>query len=71
MKLAIGIALFVIGLCLTVWGASAADSLASEASEVFTGSPTDEAMWLLIGGIGAMAGGATLVLLGIRRRAST
>ena len=33
------------------YGVSASESLGSDISRFFTGSPTDRTMWLLIGGI--------------------
>lgn len=47
---AIGIAMLVIGVILVVYGINASDSPASEVKEVFTGTPTDKSIWLLIGG---------------------
>jgi hypothetical protein len=46
----ISLALLVGGIVLLVFGVSAADSLSSDISNFFTGSPTDKAVWMLIGG---------------------
>ena len=51
MNKAIGIALLVVGVILLVWGVNASDSIGSEISEAFTGSPTDKSIWLIIGGV--------------------
>ena len=51
MNKAISVALVVVGVVLTIWGINASESFGSEVSRFFTGSPTDKAMWLLIGGI--------------------
>ena len=44
-------ALLAVGALLLFWGFQAADSIASSFSEFFTGSPTDKAVWLLVGGM--------------------
>jgi hypothetical protein len=36
------------------WGMNASESLSSGVSRFFTGSPTNKAMWLIIGGIAAV-----------------
>lgn len=51
MKKSVNLALFVIGIILLVMGLTAADSFASQVSEFFGGSPTDKAIWLLLGGV--------------------
>lgn len=51
MNKPLGIALLVIGVVLIVFGINASDSLGSDISRFFTGTPTDKSMWLLIGGI--------------------
>ncbi len=45
------IALLIVGVLLIGFGLNSADSISSEFSEFFTGSPTNEAIWMLIGGI--------------------
>jgi Ca2+/Na+ antiporter len=69
MRLPIGIALMVIGGILLVLGFTAADSIASEISEFFTGNPTDRAIWLLLGGAAALVAGLVAVALPRRVRA--
>lgn len=51
MNKAISIALIIGGLVLIVLGVQAMDSFGSDVSRFFTGSPTDKAVWMLIGGI--------------------
>jgi len=51
MNKIISLALVVVGVVLIIWGVSAMDSFSSDVSQFFTGSPTNKAMWLLIGGI--------------------
>ncbi|GJM22082.1 MAG: hypothetical protein DHS20C15_19970 [Planctomycetota bacterium] len=56
------VALLVVGLVLIIWGVSAADSISSGFSELFTGSPSAKAVWLLLGGLFAGILGLTGVL---------
>lgn len=62
MRRPIGIGLAAVGILLLVFGIGAADSFASDVSEFFTGAPTDKAVWLMIGGVGALVIGAGLAL---------
>jgi hypothetical protein len=49
--------LLVGGAVLMIIGISATNSFSSDVSRFFTGSPTDKAIWMLIGGsIAAIAG---------------
>jgi len=57
-KNVIGIALLVAGIILLVWGYNMSAALDSRVSRVFTGSPTDKAMWTMIGGAVLAAAGA-------------
>jgi len=57
MNKAISIALLAGGIVLIVIGVNATKSFSSDVSRFFTGSPTDKAVWMLIGGsVAAMAG---------------
>lgn len=59
--------IFLIGgIILIIYGVSASDSLSSDFSRFFTGSPTDKTMWLLIGGIVLAAVGLAGVLRGTK-----
>ena len=51
MNRILSIALLCIGLVLVVYGLNALDSVSSSFSRLFTGSPTEKSIWLLIGGI--------------------
>jgi hypothetical protein len=51
MNKAVSLALLVVGIVLIVFGVNATESFSSDVSRFFTGSPTDKALWLLIGGI--------------------
>ena len=57
---AIGYALLVGGVLLIVFGVQASQSVASELSETFTGSPTDRAIWMIVGGVAAAVLGGVL-----------
>jgi hypothetical protein len=45
------LALLAGGVVLIVIGVDATNSFSSDVSRFFTGSPTDKAIWMLIGGI--------------------
>ena len=51
---AISTALLVGGVALVIFGISASQSLMSDISRFFAGSPTDKAIWMMIGGIVAI-----------------
>ena len=51
MNKALSIALLAGGIVLIVIGVNATKSFSSDVSRFFTGSPTDKAVWMLIGGI--------------------
>ena len=51
MNRIISLALLVGGIVLIVIGVNATNSFSSDVSRFFTGSPTDKAVWMLIGGI--------------------
>lgn len=58
--------LLAAGVILLICGISASDSIGSDFSRFFTGAPTDKTLWLLIGGVAAIAVGAS-GLLGSRK----
>ena len=62
MNKAIGMALLAVGVALIVFGVSASDSFGSEVKRIFTGTPTDKSMWLLLVGIVATTVGALATL---------
>jgi uncharacterized membrane protein YidH (DUF202 family) len=47
----ISILLIVAGIVLIVYGYVALESMSSDISRLFTGSPTDKAVWMFGGGI--------------------
>lgn len=63
MNKAISLALLAAGIILIIYGINASESFSSEVSRVFTGSPTDRAIWLLVGGVVA----AVIGLVGFAR----
>ena len=67
MNKLVSVALLVGGIVLIILGISAADSLSSDVSRFFTGSPTDKAMWMLIGGSVAAVIGLLGTLRGTKR----
>ena len=64
MNKIISLVLLVGGIGLIIYGISASDSIGSSFSRFFTGSPTDKAMWLLIGGSVASVVGLVGLLRG-------
>lgn len=63
----LSIALLVVGIVLIVLGINAMNSFSSDVSRFFTGSPTDKAVWMLLGGIVAAVVGLALTARGWRR----
>ena len=64
MNKAIGLALLVAGIVLVVYGINASNSVSSDVSRTFTGSPTNKTLWLLLGGVAAAIVGAALTFTG-------
>lgn len=58
MNKTLSLAILIVGIILLIYGISASESLGSEFSRLFTGKPTDETVWLLLGGIVVTAIGA-------------
>jgi nitrogen fixation-related uncharacterized protein len=61
MQKTTGIILVAIGVFLLLWGRNIADSVGSQVQHIFTGAPTDRAMYLYIGGI-------VMIILGVAQR---
>jgi hypothetical protein len=59
-----GLALLVGGVVLIVLGVNATKSFSSDVSRFFTGSPTDKAVWMLIGGSVAAVAGLAMTFRG-------
>jgi hypothetical protein len=66
MNKGIGIALLVVGIILLAYGINSTHSFASTVSQNVTGSPTDKALWLLIGGAAAAVVGGVMTAMGGR-----
>jgi drug/metabolite transporter (DMT)-like permease len=65
MNKIVSLALLVGGVVLIIFGVQATNSFSSDVSRFFTGSPTDKAVWLLIGGaVSAVVGLAGMALTG-------
>ena len=61
MNRALGLALLVAGVILIITGYNASQSFSSDVSRFFTGSATNKAMWMLVGGVAAAIAGAILL----------
>jgi hypothetical protein len=64
MNRAVSFALLAGGILLIVFGVMASTSLSSDISRFFTGSPTDKAIWMLVGGVVASVVGLVGLLRG-------
>ena len=62
MNRIVSLGLLVGGVVLVVLGVNAMNSFSSDVSRFFTGSPTDKAVWMLIGGVVAAVVGLALTL---------
>ncbi len=63
MQRSFSLVLLVGGIILIIYGVSASESIASSFSRFFKGTPTDNTIWLLAGGIAA----AVFGLVGLMR----
>jgi hypothetical protein len=68
MNKMISIGLLVGGVVLIIFGVQAMNSFSSDVSKFFTGSPTNKAVWMLIGGVAAAAIGLMGTLRGSTAR---
>jgi NO-binding membrane sensor protein with MHYT domain len=64
MSKTVSLALLGVGIVLTVFGVMASTSFTSDISRFFTGSPTDKAIWMLLGGVVASIVGVVGLLRG-------
>jgi hypothetical protein len=51
MNRIVSVVLLAVGVLLIVLGVNAGNSMNSDLSRFFTGKPTNEAVWMLVGGI--------------------
>ena len=58
MNKILSLVLLVGGIVLIIYGVNASNSIGSDFSRLFTGSPTDKSIWLLVGGVVAALIGA-------------
>jgi hypothetical protein len=58
MNKLLSIVLLAGGILLIIYGINASNSIGSGFSKLFTGSPTDKSIWMLIGGVVAAVIGA-------------
>jgi hypothetical protein len=63
----LSIVLLIGGVVLMVLGVQATNSFGSDVSRFFTGSPTDKAIWMLIGGIVASVIGLAGLMRGSKQ----
>jgi hypothetical protein len=63
MNKPLSLALLAGGILLIIFGVNASNSFGSDISRFFTGSPTDKAIWMMVGGVVA----AVVGLLGLAR----
>jgi hypothetical protein len=66
MNKILSLVLLVGGIVLIIYGVNASNSIGSDFSRLFTGSPTDKSIWLLVGGIVAALIGAGGLMRGTR-----
>ena len=67
MNKIISLSLLVGGVALMIIGINAMNSFSSDVSRFFTGSPTDKAVWMLIGGLVATCAGLTMTWRGSKQ----
>jgi hypothetical protein len=60
MNKPLGIALLALGIVLIIFGMNAADSVGSDFSRFFAGTPTNKSMWLLSGGVASLIVGGVM-----------
>jgi hypothetical protein len=66
MNKAIALALLAGGIILLIFGVNATNSFSSDVSRFFTGSPTDKAVWMMVGGVVLSIMGAVSLLRGAK-----
>ena len=64
MNRLVSLVLLAGGIVLIIYGVHASHSLGSDFAKVFTGSPSEKSIWLVIGGFIVAAVGAGGVLRG-------
>jgi hypothetical protein len=64
MNKVVSLVILAGGIVLVVFGVAASESLSSDISRFFTGSPTEKAIWMLLGGVVAIVIGLAGLLRG-------
>ena len=64
MNRAVSLAILDGGILLAIFGVAASKSFSSDISRFFTGSPTDKAIWMLVGGVAGIVIGLVGLLRG-------
>ena len=67
MQSVVGMAFLVVGVVLIMFGRQASASVGSRFSELFTGTPSDRTIWLVVAGVAAAIVGLGRLLAGRRR----
>lgn len=62
----VGLGVFAIGIVLLIFGFNASHSFSSDISRAFTGNPTNQSIWMIVGGAAAVVVGLVLALRGSR-----
>lgn len=68
MNKLVSLAILSGGILFIIIGVSAAKSFSSDISRFFTGSPTDKAIWMLVGGVVASIIGLVGLLRGTNQQ---
>ena len=68
MNKLVSLAILGGGILFIIIGVSAAKSFSSDISRFFTGSPTDKAIWMLVGGVVASIIGLVGLLRGTNQQ---
>ena len=63
----VSLAILAVGILLIIFGIRESESLSSDLSRLFSGAPTDRAIWMLIGGVVATIVGLVGLSLGRSR----
>jgi hypothetical protein len=67
MNKVVSLAILAGGILLMGYGVAASKSFSSDVSRFFTGSPTDRAIWMLVGGVVAIVIGLVGLLRGSKQ----
>lgn len=64
MNRILGIVIIAAGAILLFYGVQASHSFSSGVSRVFTGSPTDHTIWLMVAGFAVLIAGLVVLMRG-------